>query len=346
MNVRGIGRLGHLARQAANIFLPRALILLYHRIAELPSDPQLLSVSPRHFAEHLEVIRKYACPLRQLVRTLQDGKIPRQAMAVTFDDGYADNLQHAKPALERCDVPATVFVATGFTGESREFWWDELERVLLQSGTLPQELRLNINGNPLHWVLGSASRYTEQSYDRNRSWNVEKKTDPTPRHLLYRSLHPLLRPLSEEERRSALDELLQWAGLGPVGRPSHRALSHEEVVRLADGGLIEIGAHTVTHPVLSRIAADRQQLEIKRSKADLEEILANTVISFAYPYGARADYNPATIDVVREAGFTSACSNFPGRIQKSASFYELPRYLVRDWDGEEFSRRLRNWFRD
>jgi len=346
MNIPGVGRLRRLAKDAVNLFGPRAIILLYHRVAELPADPQLLSVSSKQFAEHLQVLREFGCPLqiKQLVRALQDGKLPRRAVLVTFDDGYADNLHHAKPLLERYNTPATVFITTGLVGQCRELWWDELERLLLQPGTLPEKLCLNINGSVREWNLGRASHYPDESFQQHRHWNVEMKNDPTPRHRLYRSLCLHLRSLSEGDRRDILDELVAWAGAESKGRVTHRMLSPEEVVRLADGNLVEIGAHTVTHPVLSSINTDMQRAEISQSKADLEEVLGRRVSHFAYPYGTRSDYSKETVAIVREAGFEATCSNFPGWVRNEANLYELPRYLVRDWDGEEFCRRLKEWF--
>ncbi len=102
MRTRRINRLRRVARWLRNRFAQGTVILLYHRVAELPSDPQLLCVTPQHFAEHLEILRKHANPmsLQQLVKTLQAGKLPRRGVLVTFDDGYVDNLNNAKPLLK------------------------------------------------------------------------------------------------------------------------------------------------------------------------------------------------------------------------------------------------------
>ena len=145
----------------ADRFARRSIILLYHRVAVVPSDPQLLCVTPKHFAEHLDVLQKCMnpMPLRQLVPAVRNRKIPHRRVIVTFDDGYADNMYIAKPLLERYEIPATVFVASGYLGQTREFWWDELERLLLQAGTLPETLRLNLNGRVHEWSLGEASHY-------------------------------------------------------------------------------------------------------------------------------------------------------------------------------------------
>src|SRR5262249_41133353 len=152
--------------------------------------------------EQLEVIRRYGFPVRlqQLVGALRDSKVPNRAVVVTFDDGYADNLHQAKPLLERYDIPATVFVTVGQVGSRREFWWDELDRLLLQPGTLPAKLCLSSNGSVYEWGLGEASTYPEEDYRRDRGWHVERQDDPSPRQHLFRSLHDRLRLLPDAER--------------------------------------------------------------------------------------------------------------------------------------------------
>jgi peptidoglycan/xylan/chitin deacetylase (PgdA/CDA1 family) len=120
MRIRGMQRLRHAARWLKYRLVQPALILMYHRVTELPNDPYLLAVTPKHFAQQLGVIRRYGVPMRlgQLVEALQDGKVPKRAVVVTFDDGYADNLYNAKPLLELYSIPATVFVTTGCIGIS------------------------------------------------------------------------------------------------------------------------------------------------------------------------------------------------------------------------------------
>lgn len=311
-----------------------ALILLYHRVAEPRSDPWSLAVAPRHFAEHLQILRQHARPigLRRLSRGLIDGDLPDRSVVVTFDDGYADNLHNAKPLLERYDVPATVFLTTGYIGHEREFWWDELDRILLQPGTLPEALRLSVNGRTHRWKLGKAARYREENA-RRRRWGAWRGTFGA-RHRLYHSLWELLHPLPEGERRKALDELLAWAGAEPAVRPNHRPVSLEEAVALTRGGLIEAGAHTVTHPALSALPAALQRDEIRGSKAFLEEVLGRRVDSFAYPHGS---LSAETVGIVREAGFACACAGFGEVVGRSADRFRLPRVQVADRGAEWFA---------
>ena len=127
-------RLRGVVRRAKAAVSPRAIILLYHRIADARAgtDPHNLCVSPRHFAEQMNVLSRSAhvLPLTTLARHVRDRSLPRRCVAVTFDDGYADNLHAAKPILERHAIPATVFVTTGLGGRTEEFYWDECERLV------------------------------------------------------------------------------------------------------------------------------------------------------------------------------------------------------------------------
>lgn len=317
-----------------------AVILRYHRVADPPLDPYGLCVSPERFSEHLALIKRHAVPmqLQQLVRCILKGTLPRRAAVVTFDDGYADNLYHAKPLLERHEVPATVFVTTAYTESQREFWSDELEQVLLSAGPLPQAFNLDRGGINLRWELGEAANYSQKEYQRDRTWNVKGNNDPTSRHRLFRRLHDLLKPLSHDQRHDLLDALHAWSGLQTVVRSSHKPLSPDELIRLADGNLIEVGAHSVTHPVLSRLSAASQRKEIMQCKSYLEQVLGGRVASFAYPYGHPHDYTMETIDILREAGFECACSTIPARVGRRADPFQLPRLYVGNWDAQTFRR--------
>lgn len=336
--MRGTWRLRRWAKQVA----PKAIILLYHRVAEVSADPQLLCVSPQHFAEHLEVLRRDYHPLslRSLRRRLALNLWPSRSVVITFDDGYADNLHHARPLLEAADIPATVFVVAGQVDSQQEFWWDELERVLLSTPQLPAQLTLTIEGRVYRWDLQRSNGDVRPS----SNWHVLMTSNPTPRQAAYRELAALLRGMESEARRQVLEQLVAWAGLDANGRPDYRALTGDEVRVLVQDGLVEIGAHTVSHPVLSALPIEAQGAEIANSKWRLEGILGRPVTSFSYPFGGQGDYTTDTVKLVRDAGFDCACSNFPGLVRFDSDPYQLPRFLVRDWDGEEFARRLEGWF--
>ena len=113
---------------------------------------------------------------------------------------------------------------------------------------------------------------------------------------------------------------------------------------LTQGGLIEVGAHSVSHSLLAGLPEAAQREEIQQSKLQIEELSGRPVLAFAYPYGKPDSYTAATVQLVREAGFAGACSNRPGVVTRGANPYELPRLHVYDWDGEQFERRLSSWW--
>jgi len=317
----------------------RGIILMYHRVAEDGPDPWSLCVSSRHFAEHLEVLRRFNRPMRlqDLVPMIHARRVPAGAAVVTFDDGYAATVETARSLLERHDVPATAFLTTGQIGHRREFWWDELERIFLQPGVLPDTLKLSLLGQTHEWSLEGTSKYTEQQARRHRDWRMPAEP-PTARQYLYRLLWERLRPLSNEDRRSAMDALSEWVGGIRAARPSHRSLLPEEVERLAAGGLVEVGAHSVTHQLLPALPVEEQRTEVRFSKAAAEKFAGRPVLSFSYPYG---DYTNETQAIVGSAGFNCACSTKPGPVLPKTNVFALPRLHVENWDGEAFLARLR-----
>lgn len=212
------------------------VILRYHRVTDLDPDPDGLAVSPRFFGEHLAVLgaRYHPTTLQALVGGLRDGSGLPHGVVITFDDGYSDNLLEALPLLERHDIPATVFVTTGFVGSGGVF------------------------------------------------------------------------------------------------------LTTEELLRLTDSELVEIGAHSATHPVLRGLTPARQWEEINGSKVFLERLLGRPVKSFAYPYGQSA----RTASLVQQAGFESACTTVTDVVVRGQDPYRLPRVYVGNWDGDQFARHL------
>ncbi|HZS11561.1 MAG TPA: polysaccharide deacetylase family protein [Nitrospirales bacterium] len=331
---------GRLRRRIA----PGGLILMYHRVVTLPTDPWNLTVSPEHFAEHLDVVKRLARPttLERLASRIARHQRPHKDIAITFDDGYADNLRYAKPALERADLPATVFVVSGHVGAEKEFWWDELERILLQPGRLPARLDVTLPDGACIADLGDAALFTEDDVVKHRDWQAYRTEEPTPRHALYRRLWSRLQSMTGPARETALATLRDWAGDEGQPRSTHRTMTRAEIAILAAGGLIEIGAHTATHAKLNTLPPAEQRDEIARGKRELEAVTGAPLHSFAYPHGLYSDDTPR---LVRESGFQSACTTWPSTVWRRSDPFLLPRFMAQNWDGEEFARRLTDWLR-
>ncbi|MBI1818395.1 MAG: polysaccharide deacetylase family protein [Deltaproteobacteria bacterium] len=305
---------------------PGAVILAYHRIAEPACDPHGLTVSPREFAEQMEVLRRYARPMRlhDVVNRLNGRSLPRDAVAVTLDDGYADNLHAAKPILERFDIPATCFVTTSAIDSPTGFWWDEVARAFLQPTILPPQLCLTIGGRDYRWSLDTAPIANARAHT-------------------FQAVRELVRVAAHDEQQRVLAELRAWSGVPADSNSDGCTLTLAELQQLAAGELVEIGAHTLTHPVLSTLAPDAQRAEIAGSKHQLEQWLGRPVTSFAYPYGGALAFNATSVTAARAAGFTSACVLDARRARRGADPFRLSRVMVsgtRKWTGDQFARWL------
>jgi peptidoglycan/xylan/chitin deacetylase (PgdA/CDA1 family) len=298
-----------------------AIIFGYHRVANNSWDPFELSVSPRNFTEQLEILRRHTNPvaLGELLDSLHNGGSTKRAVAVTFDDGYADCLTTIKPLLERFGVPASVFVVTGWLG--REPWWDRLARIFAPSRKLPEKLQVEVRGE-------------------EHTWALERCEGPRGRKTLVWDLYRLLNPLNPDERTTLLGEIILSVGVPADEDPEHRCLTPEELALLAAGGLIQPGAHTDTHVNLDCLPVTDQQAEIATCKLVLEEILGRPVSAFSYPHGS---LNGVTRRLVRQAGFSYGCGSRPDAVFPESDPFELPRLWVPDLDGPRFRRWLRGW---
>lgn len=344
MNVPGHRKFQRGVNWVRRRFAPGGLILMYHRVADLAPDPFRICLAPQHFAEHLEVLKRHTNPvsLQQMVQAVREKKSLDRLVALTFDDGYTDNLYTVKPLLEQYDIPATFFITTGDLENKREFWWDELERLLLQAGTLPPILSLKVREQTYEWNLNEAACYLQSDSNRDRDWNwyEEESSDPSSRQRLYRSLYALLSQQSVTDRQNSLDQLLDWSGAKNQVRSTHRSLSAQEINHLAPPGLVEVGSHTVNHPFLSALSEVEQQQELQQNKSQLEAIIERPVVSFAYPHGNYTSQTPA---IAQSVGFNCACSTQCDRVRSKVDAFQLPRIEAHNGDGELFSRQLAQW---
>jgi peptidoglycan/xylan/chitin deacetylase (PgdA/CDA1 family) len=305
-----------------------AIVLGYHRIVDKPQDPFSISVNPTFFAQHLEILHRYANPicLQDIVRALEEENIPDRAVAITFDDGYADSLYAAKPLLEQYEIPATVFIVTGNPGI--EFWWDKLERIILSPEILPEQLCLTIDSKEYEWNLLDV----EKDYKKNNTYGIRQN------FLL--SVYNCLKPLYFEAQTESLEKISRWTGEASDHDSNTRALSADEIIELAKGDLVEVGAHTVTHSVLDKLSKKEQQQEIQQSKFQLEKLLGKKVHSFSYPHGSISE---DTLNIVRNSDFICACASFNDVVWRGSDLFKLPRFWVPDWDGATFYRWLKRW---
>ena len=309
----------------------RPVILMYHRVARLAHDPWQLAVSPERFVQQIEALvqLRRVVPLQWLAAKLSRGRLPRKVAAVTFDDGYSDVLADAKPVLDHFTCPATVFLASGAIG-SRAFWWDELSRMVFEPRVLPPELVMEIAGRVHRWRCDSRPTGSVETA-------VFDDSPTASREEFLAAIWRLLRLLDPELRWELLTRLGTWAGIETESTCASRPLTEREVRRLSTPGFIDIGAHTVTHPVLPSLDDASRRFEINDSRRACEELIGGQIHTFAYPFG---DFDEATVDYVRSAGFACACTTKPERLSIRSDLMLLPRLGIYDWEGSEFARRL------
>jgi peptidoglycan/xylan/chitin deacetylase (PgdA/CDA1 family) len=310
---------------------PKPLILMYHRIADEPVDPWGLAVTPAHFEEHLHVLRRTRQPisLTEFARSLSTGTLRPDAVAVTFDDGYADNLVAAKPRLAAVDVPATVFLTTGYVHSQRKFWWDELAKIIL-FGNGPRNFEITVRGQVIRCDVGTDPPARQDVSSTMTSQNSRRQA--------LTSIWRALRPLEENERDIVMNDIASTFTVAGRHDQPGPAMTVEEVKALTAGGLITIGAHTVTHPVLPALDMMACRQEVENSKRSCESLIGTSVTSFAYPYG---DFDSRSREEVERAGFTIACSTKHGPVVPSSDILALPRIYISDQSGDNFEETLR-----
>jgi peptidoglycan/xylan/chitin deacetylase (PgdA/CDA1 family) len=291
----------------------RLSILIYHEVLDKADPMRPDTPTADAFQWQMQLLRRHfrPLPLAEAAVRLRNGDLPARSVCVTFDDGYRNNLDVAVPILRRFDIPATVFVATAFSG-GRNMWND---RVIDLAGD-PFLTRINLDsmGRPPVEITGHRDRLR-----------------------LVNELLPTLKYRDYREREAAVDAL--YRDNGATEAPP-RMLTHQEITRLSRSG-VAIGAHTVDHPILKSLAPAEQRRQIESSKHTLENLTGKPVSSFAYPNGKPGtDYNEVAVQMAGEAGFTEAVSTSWGISTPQTSSLQLNRFTPWDRDPLRFHLRM------
>jgi peptidoglycan/xylan/chitin deacetylase (PgdA/CDA1 family) len=339
MKIRGAWRLQKALAQLNR----RGIILMYHRVIDLDFDPRQLCVSPKNLEEHIKVIRKYGRPVQvsEMGRNLKRLSLRRKEIAITFDDGYEDNFRNARPILEQHGIPATFFISTGGIHSRQEFWWNDLERAILAPQALPERFRAEVAGINYSWGIIKESPCRAIDYSQTPQ-GIPKEDVTLTRAQLYSVLLRILSGIPVKERETSLRLIVAWSGQKLTPRADSLPMTAEQLVSLAKSPLFEIGAHTVGHPILTCLPAKEQEEEILANKQDLENMINKPITSFSYPHG---DYNDDIVKMVGRLGFKNACTVDQAPVTRGMNLFLLPRFMVMNWNGEEFENKLRHWLK-
>ena len=292
---------------------PRLSILIFHRVlakpdALLPGEPDaaLFETRMRLVKSAFNVIS-----LTDAARHLRERTLPANAACITFDDGYADNATVALPILQRVGIPATFFVATGFLDGGR--MWNDTVIEAVRAAPGP---RLNLAAIGLgEWPCAT---------DEERVASIA-------------GLLEALKYRPQSERSAKVAELAAAVGLSA---PSDLMMTRSQVRTLHDAGM-GIGAHTVTHPILTTLSEVEARREIDDGRRELEAIVNEPIALFAYPNGKPGrDYDKTHVALARELGFQAAVSTGWGTSDDRSDLFQLPRFTPWDLDMNRFGLRL------
>jgi peptidoglycan/xylan/chitin deacetylase (PgdA/CDA1 family) len=290
----------------------RLSILMYHRVR---SAPDLLTGDPDAgaFDAQMLALAQYfnVLPLAEAVERLRTGGLPARAASITFDDGYRDNLEVALPILKKHRLSATIFIANGFLDGGRMF-----NDTVIEAVRRIQRDHLDLS----HLGLG-----------------LMKLGSIIERRQAIDSILLRVKYLEPQRRQSVVDEL---AGLAGGDLPDDLMLRSEQVGDLARAG-IDIGGHTVRHPILASVSLDEASEEIRSNRAFLEQVAGRDVTLFAYPNGQPGqDYLAEHVSIVRSLGFAAAVSTSWGAASAGTDLFQLPRFTPWDREPKRFVLRL------
>ena len=293
------------------------IVLMYHRVRRATRDPFWLTVDPANFADHLKILQR-----RVSIIPLSSVREPadRPRVALTFDDGYRDNLDVAAPVLAEFGLPATVFVTTRILDDPSPMWWDALEHIVLDA-PLPRSGVLEVNlGRPYRFGL-------ESQRARDRALQVLARE---------------LRPLSPARRGDVIASIGHQLGVQAGPCRCHELLDRDGVADLGGSPGISLGAHTVNHPQLSSLTAAEQRRELAQSAAALRSLGA-AVDTAAYPFGGHRDWDRRSTRAAVSCGFALTVTATGGYVWTHTPRHRVPRMPVRDWRADEFNRHLEGW---
>ena len=284
-------------------------VLMYHRFA--PGEGNVDRLGAKHFAKQLAYMAKYHrfWSADQHIDSYTAGrKVTGSPVVLTIDDGYKDFEEIVLPLLSDYEVNPILFVVPDFVSGSFWFWWDKLRHIFDET---------------------SHGRCDFQLYEKPYKYSLDNSSD---RYDAWNEITVDLAQLTPEQTALAVERLAELLDVQvPLQPPQdYSAISWEQLERMAANN-VTVGAHTCTHPALSRISREQAAAEIEMSREAIKARIGQCSDMFCYPYGQAEDYTPETIGIVEQLGFSGAYVAFEGNGEELGPF-ERPRYAVHeDW---------------
>jgi peptidoglycan/xylan/chitin deacetylase (PgdA/CDA1 family) len=270
-----------------------AILTLHHVRPQRPDRFQpnrLLEVTPRFLTRVIKTLRRSGIDLvslDEMHRRMVEGDFSRRFVCLTFDDGYRDTLHWAYPILKEANVPFAVYVPTSFPDRLGELWWLALEAVIARN-------------NRVGLVIGG----------RDRKFDCRTVAE---KRALYDEIYWWLRSRSTEtELREAVRNLAAYYQVDIAAFCNELCMDWPELAELAADPLVTIGAHTVNHPMLAKLATDSVRSEIDLSRSVIEAALAVRPQHLSYPFGDCSSAGAREFEIAAELGFKTAVTTRPG----------------------------------
>lgn len=270
-------------------------ILMFHHVRPWASrcfaPNRELEITPEFFDGVLQLLRRRGIvivALDEAIERVKAGRSDRPFVALTFDDGYRDNVEWALPILSREQAPMTLFATTGFIDRAARLWWLEIEEAIHRL-------------DAIEVVVGGQSFKASLANDADKERAAER-------------LLGLLRAAPQDEVDRVASELADEASVDPRALVERLCLDASELSVLATHPLVTIGAHTITHPMLAKVDEARARAELVEAKADLERRIGRAVRHLAYPVGDPGSAAKREFRLAAEAGYSSAVTTRPGML--------------------------------
>ncbi|MBL8100212.1 MAG: polysaccharide deacetylase family protein [Anaerolineales bacterium] len=296
-----------MTRFTQKLFPNSLTVLNYHRIDWLENNQDMfqpnISASPQAFDEQMAFVKKWyrVISLQELTDWLLLNKpLPPLAALITFDDGYLDNYTNAFPILKKYDFSAVIYLTSGYIASNRPFYWDLASYCFFHTQT-------------------DCVQFPD-STQRRWSTNDEKKE-------VLKAWIEAMKLLKEGEKQKWVSNLPEALSVSIPHEKFNNVMLNWNQIREMHSAGIEFGAHTVNHPILTRISLLEANQEIMGSKKKIEEELGEPITSLAYPNGMKADFNNDVAYLTKEAGLSTAFTLLSG--PTSLSSVKQSPYTIR-----------------
>lgn len=301
------------------------LILCYHRVGKNINDLWGNSVSVENFKDQMTHLSSNynILSIEELYEQYIRGKIlNHRNIIITFDDGYEINTNYALNILDSLKIPSTFYMNTYMLGTNRHFWWDELQLIFSKHNSLPAKLVINMYENEIVFPLNN---------NNNISFTMQ-------------TIHRFLKGQESSVRMKMLESISKQVHITDQTNDEITPVTERGILQTASNELFTIGGHTHSHNSISLLDEKSQSNEIRVNKNILEELISKKIKHFSYPFGGKTDYDKNTIKIINNFNYHTAVTTNKSPFRIKSNIYEIPRFSIKNWNDNDFSKKINSYF--